>query len=316
MQLILLIIDGFGVEHLGWMLQYKEVRALFKQFDSSAYVVNTPPTEHKLLDERLDTSGLAAVTESASSASAISTGRWHHRKGISSTHDGKKLETLGDFAHKHGKHCGAVTTTFLSDATIAAFFSHAIRRDEYESIQKQLDTSPALEIAIGCSGPTPFTVHYERELIRGAKRIAPHRGLFPLRDRKTTVSDCVKFLWDELGEDRFIVAEEGLVDVYCHEKDLNKASHEMRGCIDTITTCMKLAASTDDTLLLVTADHSTGAPKIINNRSNTHSSVELTYNDHNSFLVPLFAYGESAEEFSGLLSTIELSHLMRKHLKK
>lgn len=314
MQIILLIVDGFGVEFLGWMLQYQEVRDIFARFESSAYILNTPPTKRKLPDDKLHDSGMEPISESATAASTIATGKWAPRYTISTDKKGKGRETLAEYAHKHHRRCGAITSTFLADATPAAFFAHNKDRTDYADIQRQLDESKCLRVAVGCVCPDVGpSGKYTKTLEPGSSRVYPYTNNFPIHRRSVSVQEALLFVWQELKRDRFILVEEGLVDVYAHEKNIDGVAHELRNVIDTMLTCFDLVSKNPDTLFIMTADHATGAARIINNRDSTKAHIELTHNDHNSFIVPLFACGLGSDAFRGTMTQVDVHRILKQY---
>lgn len=95
--------------------------------------------------ERMDVGGLcttfaanALVTDSAAAGTALATGQKTANKHISTTPDGKPLETIAEAAKENGKAVGLVTTCSLTHATPAAFATHVTSRYMNQDIAKQL----------------------------------------------------------------------------------------------------------------------------------------------------------------------------------
>lgn len=79
----------------------------------------------------------AVVTDSAAGATAWSTGVSTYNGAIATSPDGQALPFLGQQAKEAGKATGLVTTSQVTDASPAAFFSSVPDRDEQSDIAKQ-----------------------------------------------------------------------------------------------------------------------------------------------------------------------------------
>jgi alkaline phosphatase len=79
----------------------------------------------------------ATVTDSAAAASAWATGVKTFNGAISVDTEGRSLPTLGLEARKAGKATGLVTTSQVTDASPAAFFSNTSDRGEQSDIARQ-----------------------------------------------------------------------------------------------------------------------------------------------------------------------------------
>jgi len=80
---------------------------------------------------------LNLVTDSAASATAMSTGKRTVINRIAKSKQGKDQETILEIAKGMGKSTGLVTTTRISDATPAAFGSHSLSRENRFEILDQ-----------------------------------------------------------------------------------------------------------------------------------------------------------------------------------
>jgi alkaline phosphatase len=76
------------------------------------------------------------VTDSAAAASAMATGQKVNNSSIAIDIYGEKLTSISTLAKNAGKKVGVITTDFLDGATPAAFSSHALDRNESETIAK------------------------------------------------------------------------------------------------------------------------------------------------------------------------------------
>jgi alkaline phosphatase len=88
--------------------------------------------------EMLTSSESDVVTDSAASASAMATGEKTKNRALSVDEDGKPRPTVAELAKKSGKALGFVTTSFVLDATPAAFFAHVEDRDAFQPVSESL----------------------------------------------------------------------------------------------------------------------------------------------------------------------------------
>jgi len=115
-KLIMIVADGLGFEHIG---------ALPNATDGSGYV---PFSVEPYVPPGLD------YPESASAASAISTGCPVPARWISQVPGMISPKTIGEIYKSQGKATGAVSTACMVDATVAAMFIHGTERYIYTDI--------------------------------------------------------------------------------------------------------------------------------------------------------------------------------------
>ena len=96
---------------------------------------------------------LHTPTDSAASATALSTGvkTLNGRIGMDAAE--KPLRHLIEDAEEMGKATGVLTTVYLSHATPAAFTSHAPSRKDSEAIAQEIINESALDLLIGAGHP-------------------------------------------------------------------------------------------------------------------------------------------------------------------
>lgn len=129
--LILFVGDGMGINH-------QEAASMYKTgLTGQLLWQNSFDAERTLT-----TYSLSGVTDSAASATAFATGANVANQVIStvSALDATPVRTILEYAHENGKLSGLVTTTRISDATIAAFAAHRTSRYSYEGIVEDFYT--------------------------------------------------------------------------------------------------------------------------------------------------------------------------------
>lgn len=129
--LIFMVSDGMGPTSLS-------LTRSFRQFESGL-----PPEDILTLDQHLigssrtrSTSSL--ITDSAAGATAFSCGFKSYNGAISVLPDHSPCGTVMEAAKKAGYTTGLVVTTRITDATPACFAAHVNRRDEEDTIARQM----------------------------------------------------------------------------------------------------------------------------------------------------------------------------------
>jgi alkaline phosphatase len=92
-------------------------------------------------------------TDSAASATAISTGVKTHSGAIGVDYDNQPLMHIIELCEEMGKATGVVTSVQLSHATPAGFVAHNASRNNYEQIAKEMIYESAVDVIMGCGHP-------------------------------------------------------------------------------------------------------------------------------------------------------------------
>lgn len=97
-----------------------------------------------------------AVPDSASAATALSTGTRVNHRNVATAPDGTALKTLLELARTQGRSVGLVTTGLLADSTPGAFYAHVADSRDRDRIASQFVDNAALDVALG-GGAADFT---------------------------------------------------------------------------------------------------------------------------------------------------------------
>jgi len=126
---ILMISDGWGINHIEATSKYTGLRPVYDSWDE--YWVSTYPAGGGY-DPALAWSGFDYVrkgaTDSAASATAMYTGTKTKHSYLSVSPDGKRLATIAERARALNMAVGAVTTVQISHATPGAWYAHNVYR--------------------------------------------------------------------------------------------------------------------------------------------------------------------------------------------
>ena len=323
---ILFIGDGMGFEQVksaGYYFNGASGAFNFEQFDNfSAY------TTH-------NASG--ATTDSAASGTAIATGQKVANGVISVANAGTPqqtdLLTLLEHFSAAGRSTGLVTTSYMTDATPAAFGAHNESRNNSSQIAADYfnQTRPNVlygASATGFSTSAATTAGYATITNRAGLQsldteTAAHvAGVFPTfgyaYDQQSTYANT-PYLWemtqsalnilDNDADGFFLMVENELTDSSGHSPNLLpndlktlRNAHEVRELEKAVQQAINWAGARTDTLILVASDHETGNLTVTgNNGQNTVPSVTWGSTGHTSDQVPVYASGANAHLFSGPL---------------
>ena len=87
--------------------------------------------------------GLKKVTDSASSGTALATGRKTYNGAISVDHEGTPIKTVMEIAKEYEMSTGVVVTSTVTHATPASFLAHIDYRKKEAEIARQMAKSDA-----------------------------------------------------------------------------------------------------------------------------------------------------------------------------
>ncbi len=275
------------------------------------------------------------ITDSGAAGTAMACGVKVNYHAIGIDPAGNELTTLVDRAHAAGLGTGVVVTCRLWDATPAAFLAHNLSRDEEEDLIGDFPTSNC-DVIIG-GGASRFqnrtdgrdiitemeqvgyqvsrslgdaTQHADspRQLVLVAEKDTPlpqERGDY-LRDASIYTLDKLKA---KNPNGFFVMIEGSQLDDYGHFNDLDLLMQETADFDRTIGAVMQWAEQDGETLVVVTADHETGGLTLLGGSIHTGTTVgHFATGGHSGVLVPVYAYGAGARDFTGIYENTEIFH--------
>lgn len=226
------------------------------------------------------------ITDSAAAATALATGEKSYNGAISVNAQHQPLTTLFELAYKQGKKTGIAVTSQVNHATPAAFMSHNESRRNYEQIAKSYLNSNTDVILGGGQRYFPKSLlqqfqsqgyqtltNIEQLSSSSSKKVL---GLFADVQLPWAIDDkqaqyltqmtqhALKTL--EQSPQGFVLLVEGsLIDWAGHDNDIATAMHELDEFASAIEVAEQYVRQNPQTLLLVTADHSTGGMTVAAN---------------------------------------------------
>lgn len=286
------------------------------------------------------------ITDSSAGATAFATGKKTRNGMISQAmEDSANYKTFVEYAEENKKATGIVVTSTVTHATPACFYAHYSRRyDANEAISEQFVNS-GVDVLIGGGKkyfetrkdgrnllqeltekgytiPDTLTSNFDTKEIfelaylysptQPGKRVfsegdeAPSRGpILPLATQKAI---------DILKKDTngfFLLVEGSQIDWGGHNNDSEYIINEMLDFNETIKIALDYADQNGETLVIITADHETGGYAIIEGELDGSSLTGgFSTKHHSASMIPVFAYGKGAKNFSGIYDNTQIFYKM------
>ena len=324
--IIFMIGDGMGLEQL-----------------STAWVVNN---RHLNITDNFPYVGLQwtysaskLVTDSAAAGTALATGSKTNNGMIAMSPDCQPLETLSEYAKSKGKKTGTSVVCRICDATPAVFSTHYETRDSLYDITAQFVDSELdflfggglrwwenrpdgrdLTAEVEAKG---YTFVKDVESLMAVEEgpviaLTSYMELPAALDRngahQASVIKALELLDNKNGF--FLMVEGSCIDDYCHANKVGYVVEEILDFDRTVGAVLEWAAKDGETLVIVTADHSTGAMTLQGGSINEQSiAVNFSNTGHNGVALPVYAWGPCAEQFVGIYENAELSKKIKKLIK-
>lgn len=284
------------------------------------------------------TDGNAEYTDSAASATAISTGVKTLNGYVGLDSKGEKLETICEYAQSLDMETGLVARQVVSHATPAGMVAHNSSRDNYQQILREMVRS---DVNVLFGGGSQY---YKNKKVKntvdecGYKYISSEEELNALNkdddkvlgmfaydnmgaaDMSPSLKKMTSKALDMLDNDKgfFLMVEGSNIDSYEHNGNMEQVLGQMQDFDKAVDFVLKWAEEHPGTLVIVTADHETGGvtlpddpkPEDINDDCFTSGG------EHTNANVWLFASGAQSEELceKDVIDNTDIAKYMRKVL--
>lgn len=324
--IIFMIGDGMGLEQL-----------------STAWIVNG---RHLNITDNFTKVGLQwtysaskLVTDSAAAGTALATGSKTRNGAIAMSPENEPMETLSEYAKSKGKKTGTSVVCRICDATPAVFSTHAPYRDSLYNITAQFVDSKLdflfggglkwwenrpdgrdLTSEVEAKGYTFVKDVESLKQVENTPVIAltSYMELPPALDRGTDHQESVKKALELLDNKKgfFLMVEGSCIDDWCHANKVGYAVEEILDFDRTVGVVLEWAAKDGETLVVVTADHSTGGMTLLGGDvAKQKVAVNFANTGHNGAALPVYAWGPHADDFVGLYENAELSQKIKALIK-
>lgn len=233
------------------------------------------------------------VTDSASAATAMSAGIKTYNNAIAVDNDGSEVKTVLEAAKEQGKATGLVATSEITHATPASFGSHDHSRKNMNAIaddyfDELINGQHKVDVLLG--GGTDLLDRQDRNLVDEFKNagfsyvtnkdellkdtneqvlgLFAERGLPKMIDRTEDIpslEEMTNSAIDRLNQDKdgfFLMIEGSQIDWAGHDNDIVSAMSEMEDFEKAFKAAIEFAKKDKHTLVVATADHSTGGYSI------------------------------------------------------
>ncbi|MBS2213325.1 alkaline phosphatase [Carboxylicivirga mesophila] len=281
------------------------------------------------------------VTDSAAGGTALSTGTRTYNGAIGVDVNGENLTTILEYSERNGKATGLVSTSAITHATPASFIAHQPKRSMYEEIAADfLNTDIDVFIGGGADFFTKrtdgrnlvlelnqkgyrvgYNVEEVDEFTSGKLAVLTavgHNAGYRDRGEMLTKSTAkaIEVLDNADGKGFFLMVEGSQIDWGGHQNDASYVTGEVLDMDKALAEALKFAMEDRRTLVIVTADHETGGMSVLNgDPKKGHVKTAFTTGDHSPVMVPVFAFGAGAEQFSGVYNNTEIFEKMYKLFK-
>ena len=325
---IIMIGDGMGLEQV-----------------SCAWVVN----HGKLNLDNFPTVGLSRtyctnelITDSGAGGTALSSGMKTGYSHVGTAADSTDIPSVLVKAQELGKKTGVVVTCHFADATPCDFCCHNEYRYNQDDLIADYVTCGVDYLSGG--GLDWFTVNRKdgrditKEMAAAGYNVAlteeelmkaelPVIGILapdnlPVAMERGdlyrhTVARGLDILSRESGDKGFVMMLEGsCIDDWLHGNDIAKAMEELLDFDRTIGDVLQWAAADGHTLVVVTADHNTGALTLQDgNLEEGRIGVAFGSESHNGIAVPFYAWGPGSDAFTGIRENDEWGRLIASFVK-
>ncbi len=266
------------------------------------------------------------ITDSAAGATAFSIGKKTYNGAIGVDKDSVSHETILERASKEGLATGMVVTCPITHATPASFIAHQPSRSLDEAIAADMLKTP-VNVLIG-GGQKFFDQRSDKRNLSAEFRAKGYTvtssmdsilkfngdkliGFTALEDPKKVnegrgnqLEITTQKAVDLLSRNKkgfFLMVEGSQIDWGGHSNETDYITSEMVDFDLAIGRVLEFAKKNKRTLVVITADHETGG-FAINGGSIKNRTIDgkFTTKKHTGVMVPIFAYGPGAENFTGI----------------
>ena len=285
------------------------------------------------------------VTDSAAAGTAMATGVKTYNNGIGVDKDSVPVKTILEEAEEKNMLTGIVVTSALVNATPAAFMAHQRLRAFSEPIAIEISNS-GVDFLVG-GGKKYFDRRSsdERNLVKEMedKGYQVEDFITKKRIKNLKVKEGKKLIYFTSNDDPltkitgrnylpyaslmganflksrsekgfFMMIEGSQIDLGGHASNFKYVMSELKDFDDAIKEILNFAEEDGETLVIVTADHETGGLTIKEGSKLKKVKSDFSYGRHSGTMVPVFAYGPGAENFTGVFDNTDLYHKMKKAL--
>ncbi|WP_305585348.1 alkaline phosphatase [Fictibacillus sp. WQ 8-8] len=268
------------------------------------------------------------ITDSASAATAMSTGEKTYNAAIAVDNDKSELKTVLEAAKARGKSTGLVATSELAHATPASFGAHDPSRKNMNEIasdyfDEKINRKHKVDVLLG--GGSANFIRDDRNLVNEFKNagfsyvttkeqllhnkneqilgLFSKGGMPKMIDRNhdlPSLKEMTNSAIQRLDRDKdgfFLMVEGSQIDWAEHDNDIVGTMSEMQDFEKAFQAAVQFAKKDKHTLVVATADHSTGGLSIgANGKYNWFADPVRAFKRTPDFLGETIASGADVEQ--------------------
>lgn len=279
------------------------------------------------------------ITDSAAAGTALATGQKTYNGAIGVNPDTVAVKSILEMAEDKQMATGLVSTSAITHATPASFISHQGNRGTYEDIAADF-LKTDIDVFIG-GGYKHFSHRADnrdltRELhqkgyqvLRNMDEIAKvksgklagltadeHNEVYPKRKMDLPLStETTLNILSQNKKGFFVMIEGSQIDWGGHANNTIYIVKEALDFDRAVGKALEFAARDRETLIIITADHETGGMALSGGNMNTGMvKAAYTTGGHTGIMVPVFAYGPGADQFTGIMDNTDIPKRIMKLL--
>ena len=275
------------------------------------------------------------LTDSAAAGTAFATGRKTHNGRVGVDANGEPHPSILEMARRHGLSTGLIATCNVLDATPAVFVAKKGDRDQWDDIASQYvasgvdfvcgggwenfrkgkDGRDLTKELAGRGYRLPRSVDELEKIGEGRVfALVADDNLPGAKERGDALSRAAMKAIELLGRnDRgfFLMIEGSMIDDGGHENRLDLLMDEVHDFDRTVGKVLQWAARDGGTLVVVTADHETGGWTLLGGDiASGKVKGKFATDGHSGVMVPVYAFGPKAENFTGIFENTDLFYKM------
>lgn len=264
------------------------------------------------------------ITDSAASGTAMAAGVKTYNGVLGIDSENVSHQSILEICHELGYSSALLATSSILHATPASFYAKVPSRSMYEEIALQL-SQHHVDLFVG--GGRKFFVNREdgknlknemsayefvSDIEAFEKSTSKKIGFLTydeeppslLNGREPSLASLTKISLEKisaLGKPFFMMVEGSQIDWGGHDNNTNYIISEFKEFDSAIRNALEFAKADGNTLVIVTADHETGGMAISDgNIEKGKIRAKFTTKGHSAAMVPVFSFGPSAKQFSGI----------------
>jgi alkaline phosphatase len=283
------------------------------------------------------------VTDSAAGATALASGYKTNNRMLGVLYDGTPVQSIAQYASTLGKSTALIVSCSITHATPAAFAVHHHSRSD-EFLIAEMYVNAGIDILMGAGWDyflpkqqggdrtddrnlitemAELGYHYiDHEMnlgeVRGRDKVivfldgeelaqAPYRG-----NQMQLLTESALAQLSQNEEGFFVMIEGAQIDWAGHDHDFTWLIHEMIDFDMLVGAALDFAEKDGNTLVIVTSDHETGGLTLPGGRAGNRENFRHNFSTgrHTAAHVPVFAFGPSADLFSGSYDNTDVAQKM------